>query len=259
MSEDTQETSGQRWKIKIEYFGRDFCGWQKQPEVISVQSVLEEALYKISGETIKTIAAGRTDSGVHALGQVVHFDMIKTIKPQRILYGLNYHLKQYDVAVLSAEAVEPDFHARFSAKERSYIYRILCRPACPVVDKGRVWWIKHQLNMDAMQEAANVLIGEHDFTSFRASLCQSKSPVKTIDEITFSRKEVINGGYEIVMFVKARSFLHHQVRNIIGTLKLVGEGKWTAEDVRSALEAKTRCKAGPTAPPEGLYFLEVFY
>ncbi len=249
----------QRWKVVIEYNGRAFCGWQKQYDAISVQSALEEAIFKMSGERVDTVAAGRTDSGVHALAQVAHFDLEKEMDPERVMRAINHHIKPNPVAILSAEPVESDFHARFSAKKRSYIYRILCRPAEPILDDNRVWWVRHNLDVDAMQKAADILVGHHDFTSFRTVICQSKSPVKTIDLIHFTKKELRTGGYEIEMFIKARSFLHHQVRNIIGTLKLVGEGKWSAEDVRIALEAKDRSAAGPTAPSDGLYFFEVDY
>lgn len=259
MDNQNEDSQKQRWKLMVEYDGRDFCGWQKQFDVISVQTALEEAIYNMSGERVETVAAGRTDSGVHALAQIVHFDLEKQMEPERVMRAINYHIQPHAAVVLSAEPVASDFHARFSAKSRSYIYRILCRPAYPVIDHGRVWWIKHNLDMKAMQEASKVLLGKHDFTSFRTVICQAKSPVKSIDEIVFSRKERDTGGYELEMFIKARSFLHHQVRNIIGTLKLVGEGKWTSDDVKKALEAKDRAAAGPTAPPDGLYFLDVDY
>lgn len=249
----------QRWKIILQYDGRPFCGWQRQKDGVSVQSALEEAIVKFSGETVKTHAAGRTDSGVHALGQCVHFDLDKPTEADTVQSALNAHLKHYPISVLKCEAVEADFHARFSARKRAYIYKILCRRAPPVFEQGRVWHIKHALDVEAMQAGANYLIGHHDFSSFRAILCQAKSPVKTIDDIRFSVDDRGIEGLWIDMYIEARSFLHHQVRNIIGNLKMVGEGKWPPEKIKDVLEARDRTLAGPTGSPDGLYFLKVGY
>lgn len=243
-----------RWKLTLEYDGGPFVGWQRQITGLSVQEVLENALQKIAGEPVTAIAAGRTDAGVHALGQVAHADIDKKRSAKDVRDGLNFHLRPHPVSVLNAEAVDESFHARTSAKERRYLFRILNRRSPPALDAGRVWFIPYALDAAAMHEAAQVLIGQHDFTSFRATECQAKSPIKTLDELTITRR-----GEEIEVLARARSFLHHQVRNMVGTLALVGQGKWTARQVEKALQAKNRSKAGPTAPPEGLYFLSVRY
>ncbi len=243
-----------RWKLTLEYDGGAFVGWQRQDNGPSVQAALEEAVFRLSGEWITAQAAGRTDSGVHATGQVVHFDMAKPLPMDTVRDALNHHLRPRPVAVLAAEAVGEDFHARFAAAGRGYLYRILNRRPPPVLERGRVWWVPVPLDAEAMAAGARHLVGKHDFTSFRASECQAASPVKTLDDLAVSRE-----GEEIRIVARARSFLHHQVRNIVGTLKLVGEGKWTPEEVRRALDARDRRAAGPTAPPEGLYLTEVRY
>jgi len=243
-----------RWKLILEYDGRPYVGWQRQDNGPSVQRELEEAITRLSGETAGTIAAGRTDAGVHALGQVAHFDLEKTFAADRLRAGLNHHLSGKGIAVLSAEEVDGEFSARISAKSRSYVFRILDRRAPPTFERGLIWHVKHRLDAEAMDRAAKVLLGNHDFTSFRASICQAKSPVKTLD-----RLDVIRHGDEIRVHTTARSFLHHQVRNMVGTLELVGRGKWTADDVARALDAKDRSAAGPTCPPDGLYFERVVY
>ena len=243
-----------RWKITLEYDGSGFVGWQKQDNGLSVQQVLEEAVAGFSQEQVAVFAAGRTDSGVHALGQVAHFDLEKDSDAETVRNGLNYHCKPHSVAVLQAEAVDADFHARFSAKSRQYLYRILNRRAPPKLDAGRVWHVSAPLDARAMHEAAQALVGEHDFTSFRAAVCQADSPVKTLDALDVSRL-----AEEVHITASARSFLHNQVRIMAGTLKQVGEGKWSAGDVRDALEARDRAAAGPTAPPDGLYLLKVGY
>lgn len=243
-----------RYKLTLEYDGGPFIGWQRQDNGMSVQQALEDAVTGFCGETVTVNGAGRTDSGVHALGQVAHIDIVRDTEPERLRDALNFHLKPHPVAVLRAEAVGGDFHARFSATARAYRYRVLNRRPPPVIARGRVWWVAHALDAQAMHDAAKVLLGRHDFTTFRASLCQAPSPVKTLD-----RLEVMRHGEEIVIEARARSFLHHQVRNIVGTLKLVGEAKWTADDVRRALEARDRAAGGPTAPPDGLYLTDVFY
>jgi len=198
--------------------------------------------------------AGRTDAGVHALGQVAHVDIEKDTDGSTVRDALNFHLRGLPVTVLAAEEVDRQFHARFSARERSYLFRILDRRPPPAVDAGRVWWVPVALDAGAMHEAAQALIGNHDFSSFRAAQCQADSPVKTLDELRVTR-----AGDEIHIQVRARSFLHHQVRNFAGTLKLVGEGKWSAADIAAILAAKDRTRAGPTAPPEGLYLVKVGY
>ena len=243
-----------RYKLLLEYDGTPFVGWQRQANGVSVQEVVEEALRRLCGEHLAVTAAGRTDAGVHALGQVAHADLTKDWPPAKVREALNFHLKPHPVAVRAAEVVAGDFNARLSAKRRTYLYRILDRRAPPALDRHRVWHVGKKLDAEAMHEAAQVLVGRHDFTSFRASLCQAKSPVKTLD-----RLDVARAGEEIRVTAVARSFLHHQVRNMVGTLKLVGEGKWTHGDVAAALAARDRTKAGPTAPPQGLYLVEVSY
>ncbi len=243
-----------RYKLVIEYDGTGFVGWQRQTNGLSVQEALERAAHGFCGEAVTAFAAGRTDAGVHALGQVVHVDIARETDTDTVRDALNAHLRPAPVAVLSAEAVPDDFHARFSAIGRSYLYRIVNRRAPLALDRDRAWQVAIDLDADAMHDAAQVLVGRHDFTSFRASLCQAKSPVKTLD-----RLDVVRNGDEIAIRAGARSFLHHQVRNMVGTLKLVGEGKWTRDDVAAALAACDRAAAGPTAPACGLYLTEVVY
>lgn len=243
-----------RFKLTIEYDGGPFVGWQRQDTGISVQSALEEAIFRFSGERAAATAAGRTDAGVHALGQVAHIDLDRPREADTVRDAINFYLKPLPVAILQAEEVAGDFHARFSARARAYVYRIVCRRAPVAVDAGRVWWVRVALDAGAMAEGAKRLLGTHDFTSFRASVCQSASPVKTLD-----RLDVVREGNEIHIYAGARSFLHHQVRNMVGTLKWVGEGKWTPDDVTRALEARARAQAGPTAPAEGLYLTAVTY
>lgn len=243
-----------RWKLLLEYDGGAFVGWQRQDNGPSVQAALEAAAFALSGERIDVQAAGRTDSGVHATGQVAHLDLGKDFSADTVRDALNHHLRPLPAAVLSAEAVAPDFHARFSATGRSYLYRIVNRRPPLVLDRGRAWWVPMPLDAGAMAAGAAHLIGKHDFTSFRASECQAASPVKTLDSL-----EITRDGEEIRITAAARSFLHHQIRNIAGTLKLVGQGKWTPEDVARALAARDRAAAGPTAPPDGLYLTGVRY
>lgn len=243
-----------RWKILIEYDGGKFVGWQRQANGPSVQQALEEAVEGFSGEQVLVQGAGRTDSGVHALGQVAHLDLEKPMEARKIREAINYHLKPHAIAVLEAEEVSEDFHARFSATGRAYLYRILDRRPPPTLDRGKVWHVNKRLDAEAMHDAAQVLIGNHDFTSFRAKECQAESPVKTLDRLDIERV-----GDEIHVHVAARSFLHHQVRNFVGTLRQVGDGRWTKEDVKQALEARHRSAAGPTAPACGLYLTTVTY
>jgi tRNA pseudouridine38-40 synthase len=243
-----------RYKLIVEYDGRPFCGWQRQSERLSVQQALEEAIGRFSGETAVTQAAGRTDAGVHALGQVVHFDLERAWDPFRVREALNYHLKPHPVAVLEAEAVGPEFEARFSATWRSYEYLILNRRARPALDDGKVWHVPVPLEVEPMHRAALLILGRHDFSTFRAAECQANSPIRTLDMFTVSRE----GDY-VAVRAKARSFLHSQVRSMVGSLKLVGEGKWRPEDFRAALDAAERSRCGPLAPPDGLYLTAVGY
>lgn len=243
-----------RYKLIIEYDGGPFCGWQRQDNGPSVQGVLEAAVKAYCGETVTAHASGRTDAGVHALGQVAHIEIDRDDPPLRVMGALNAHMRPQPVSVVSVERVSDDFHARFSCFGRSYLYRIINRRARLALEDGRAWWIGRPLDADAMHAAAQVLVGTHDFTSFRAVQCQASTPVKTVEQITIERH-----GDLIEMRCAARSFLHHQVRNIIGTLSLVGEGKWTLADVQAALDARDRAKGGPTAPPQGLYFVAARY
>ena len=243
-----------RYRLLIEYDGSPFCGWQRQAGQPSVQQALEEAIARFSGETVVTQAAGRTDTGVHALGQVAHFDLSKEWDPFRIGEALNFHLKPDPVAILSVGQVDESFEARFSAKGRHYEYRILNRRARPALERKHVWHVVHDLDAEAMHEAAQTALGLHDFTTFRAAECQAKSPVKTLD-----RLDVRRAGDEVVVTASARSFLHHQVRSLVGSLKLVGEGKWRVADFKSALDAAERARCGPLAPPDGLYLTRVDY
>jgi len=243
-----------RYRLTVEYDGRPFAGWQRQENAPSVQGALEEAIFRLSGERVTVHGAGRTDSGVHALGQAAHFDLVKEFAGGKIRDALNHHLKPAPVAVLEAAAAPQDFSARFSATARHYLYRILCRRAPAALDAGRVWHVVRALDADAMHAAAQALTGQHDFTTFRAAECQAKSPVKTLDRLDVSRV-----GDEVHVNASARSFLHNQVRSIVGSLKLVGEGKWMPRDMKRALDARDRAECGPVAPPEGLYLVRVDY
>jgi len=244
----------QRYKITLEYDGTGLAGWQKQKDHPSVQQHLEEAIEKFCQEKVDTVAAGRTDAGVHARGQVAHFDLNKEHDIRNVQHGINYHLDGLPISVLSAEKVNQDFSARFSATKRHYRYHIINRSAPLALNKNRAWHVPKALDINSIRQAAELLLGNHDFTSFRATECQAKSPVKTLDEITVTQDE------ESIYFdISAKSFLHHMVRNIVGTLTLVGHAKWTKENVQSALEGKDRTLAGPTAPACGLYFMRVDY
>ncbi len=243
-----------RYRITVEYDGGPFCGWQMQDNGPSVQAALTAALKKLSGEDVQVFGAGRTDAGVHALGQVAHFDLSATWPEDKVRDGLNFHLKPAPVAVLEAAEVEDDFHARFSAIGRHYLYRIISRRPPLTVERGRAWRVSKPLDVAAMHDAGQVLSGTHDFTTFRSAHCQAKSPVKSIDRVSVTRD-----GEAILIEVSARSFLHNQVRSIVGSLKMVGEGAWTPEDFKSALEAADRSRCGPVAPPDGLYLTQVDY
>jgi len=248
----------QRYKLTIEYDGSSFVGWQRQKNGLGVQEVLEKAVEKFCGEMVTVFGSGRTDAGVHAFAQIAHFDIEKETEGITVRDALNHHLKQGKISVLSAEAVDEEFHSRFSAKQRAYVYRMVSRRAPITYDQGRVWWVPVKLDVAAMQEASQVLLGKHDFSTFRGSECQANGPVKTLDAISVERIDY-SGGDEIQIRVRARSFLYRQVRNFAGSLKLVGEGRWTVADFKTAFEAADRTKGGPTAPPEGLYFVEAIY
>lgn len=243
-----------RYKLTLEYDGSPFVGWQFQENGPSVQGALEEAAFKLSGEKVTAHAAGRTDAGVHAYGMVAHIDLHKEFHEDKVRDGLSQHLKPSPVVILNAEQVDENFHARFSCTGRAYEYRIINRRARLTIDAGRAWRIGQPLDAAAMDIAAQALVGKHDFTTFRAAACQARSPVKTLNEITVTR-----AGDEIFMRCAARSFLHNQVRSFAGTLVEVGRGKWRAEDVKAALEAKDRARCAPVAPAEGLYFVRAEY
>lgn len=243
-----------RFRLDIEYDGGPFVGWQRQENGLSIQQCLEQAVTATVQETCVLYGAGRTDSGVHATGQVAHVDIAKPIEADRLMAALNFHLKPNPIAVTNCAVVTDDFHARFSAIGRAYLYRIICRRSPPVIERGHVWWLPQPVDAAAMHLAAQRLIGTHDFSTFRASQCQSPSAVKTL-----GRLDVTQMGDEIRIVAEARSFLHHQVRNMVGTLRLVGDGKWSADDVSTALAARDRALGGPTAPPDGLYLTRVDY
>jgi tRNA pseudouridine38-40 synthase len=243
-----------RFRLSVEYDGRPFMGWQRQVHGPSVQQALEEAVKAITGEDSAVHGAGRTDAGVHALAMAAHVDIAKPITAFRLADGLNAKLRPQPVAVLAAQEVADDWHARFSCVGRRYVYRIVNRRAPLALDSGRAWRVPVVLHADAMNNAAQALVGRHDFTTFRSVHCQSASPVKTLDRLTVRRF-----GEVIEIEAAARSFLHHQVRSMVGCLELVGQGKWEARDLKAALEAKDRAALGFNAPPDGLYFAEALY
>jgi tRNA pseudouridine38-40 synthase len=243
-----------RWALLIEYDGTGFAGWQRQAHDLSVQAVLEAAASRLDGAPVASIVAGRTDAGVHAEGQVVHLELKRAITGDKLASALNFHMKPHRVSILRAAEVPPDWSARFSATGRRYRYVILNRAARPALAQGRVWHVRPALDEAAMRLGAAELLGRHDFTSFRATSCQAKSPIRTLDELG-----VMRDGERIVIEAAARSFLHHQVRNMVGSLKLVGEGRWMPGRMGEALRARDRAAAGPTAPPEGLTLVGVRY
>jgi tRNA pseudouridine38-40 synthase len=243
-----------RYRLTIEYCGTGLVGWQRQPNGLSVQEALETAIGRFSGATVTVFGAGRTDAGVHALAQIAHMDLPRESAPEVIRNALNHYLRPRAVSVLSVEPAPLDFDARHSATGRHYLYRILNRRAPPALERGRVWHVAPPLDLAAMREGARHLVGHHDFSTFRDSQCQALSPVKTLDALDLSRVDE-----EIHIAAKARSFLHHQVRNMAGTLELVGLGRWRPEDVARALAARDRRAGGPTAPAEGLCLVAVRY
>jgi tRNA pseudouridine38-40 synthase len=248
-----------RYALQIEYHGGPFAGWQRQAGGLpSVQAAVETALGKLEPGPHTIAAAGRTDAGVHATAQVAHVDLIRDWEPFRLASALNAHLRPDPVAILAASRVPDDFHARFSATGRRYTFRLVARRAPVTHDKGLVWQVPSRLDVRAMQAGAAELIGNHDFTTFRSTLCQAKSPVKTLDRIAIT-EHPFPGGIEYRFDLAARSFLHNQVRSIVGTLERVGAGAWTADDVRTALEARDRAACGPVSPPQGLYLVGVTY
>ena len=243
-----------RYKLTIEYNGAPYQGWQWQDHGPSVQGAIEEAGAKLNSAPVTVYGSGRTDSGVHALAQVAHMDLDKDIRQDKVRDAMNFHLRDHPISILDAEKVHDEWHARFDAIERRYLYRVIDRRPRLALDKGRVWRIPVKLDADAMHAAAQALIGQHDFSTFRDTQCQSKSPVKTIDEIS-----VLRAGAEIHCHFRARSFLHKQVRSFVGTLVEVGMDKWDSEDVQAALVARDRKECGPVGPPDGLYLTQVIY
>lgn len=247
-----------RYALLVEYDGGPFSGWQRQVGLASVQGAIEDALAKLEPRAHRIAAAGRTDAGVHARGQVAHCDMDKNWDPFRLSEAVNYHLKPAPVAIRACVAVGDDWHARFTATERRYLFRILCRRAPLTLEAGQVWRVGLALDVDAMQEAAKRLVGHHDFTTFRSTICQARSPLKTLDRLDIHKVDT-DAGPEVHFDVRARSFLHNQVRSIVGTLERVGAGRWSPDDVSAALEARERAACGPVSPPEGLYLMGVGY
>jgi len=247
-----------RYALKIEYDGSPFVGWQRQRSQVSVQGSIETALSKLENKEHKIAGAGRTDAGVHARSQVAHCDLDKEWQPFRLSEALNFHLRPLPIAVIDCALVNSDWHARFSALERKYLFRLLVRRAPSTHEAGLVWQIGHSLDLSKMLEASKYLLGKHDFTTFRSSMCQAKSPIKTLDELKIDR--IIGwSGDEFRFQLRARSFLHNQVRSFVGTLERVGAGSWSPFDVKKALEAKDRSACGPVSPPQGLYLTDVVY
>lgn len=250
----------------MEYDGRNYAGFQIQKDIITVQEELQKAIKNFCQQDISVTVAGRTDSGVHALGQVCHFDLdykhndgsAREMSGHAIAKAINAHLMPKPIVILKAEKVRDDFHARFGAKHKLYTYKVINRPYPLALDQGRAWWRKTKLDINAMKKGAKHFLGQHDFTSFRDTECQAKSPIRTVDACDIETRDIM-GGTEILFHVRGMSFLHHQVRNMVGTLTFVGEGKWKPEDISKAIEAKDRTAGGPTAPPDGLYLVSIDY
>ena len=247
-----------RYALKIEYDGAPFVGWQRQQSQVSVQGSIEKALSNLENKEHAITGAGRTDAGVHAKCQVAHCDLEKEWEPFRLSEALNFHLRPLPIAVIDCAIVDKEWHARFSALERKYLFRLRVRRAPSTHEAGLVWRIGHSLDLSKMIEASKYLLGKHDFTTFRSSICQAKSPIKTLDEIKIDRIEGWSGD-EFRFQLRARSFLHNQVRSFVGTLERVGAGSWDPADVKKALEAKDRSACGPVSPPHGLYLTDVVY
>ncbi len=243
-----------RYKLTIEYHGGDYCGWQRQENGRSVQQAIEEALFKFSGQTLVIQGAGRTDAGVHASGQVAHVDLAKAWRTDQVRDACNAYLRHHRVAIISVEVVDETFEARFSAIKRHYVYRILNRRAPSVLERGLVWHVARRLDAGAMHEAAQVMLGRHDFSTFRDAECQANSPIRTLDAIDVSRN-----GEIIEVRVSALSFLHRQVRSMVGSLEHVASGKWSQADFISAFESRQRSRCGQVAPSDGLYLTRVDY
>ena len=243
-----------RYKLIVEYDGTGFTGWQRQANGPSIQAALEDAVFGFSGEAVRVYGAGRTDAGVHALGQCAHLELVREMEPPKLRDALNAHLRPHPIAVLEAARAVDDFDARRHARLRTYRYRIINRPAPLALERARAWHVRPVLDLEAMQEAARHLIGRHDFSTFRAAECQAKSPLKTLDRLDLWRQ-----GEEILVEAEARSFLHNQVRAMVGTLALVGRGRWSASHVAAARDARDRTKGGPNAPPHGLCLVRVAY
>ena len=247
-----------RYALKIEYMGTYFHGWQRQKNLQTVQGEINTALKRLDPRCNGVTGAGRTDAGVHATGQVAHLDLEKNWDLTRLKYALNFYLKPKLIAIVGVAKVDANFHSRFSAIKRHYLFKIMNRAAPLTLEKNRFWHVGRPLDIESMEQAASYLIGKHDFTTFRSSLCQAKSPVKSIDQITISKMVSISGT-TIEVQLEARSFLHNQVRSIVGTLEKVGSKVWSPERVQSALASKNRSKCGPVAPPSGLYLIHVDY
>lgn len=255
----------QRYCFTIEYDGTNYSGWQRQEQahLKTIQGEIERAIHAFSGQTVTVQCAGRTDAGVHAWAQKAHVDLedfTRAMQPFEITKAINAHLRPQPISIIHTETVAEDFHARFKAKNKLYVYRILNRQSAPVIDQNRIWHIRRPLDAAAMHEAAQILIGKHDFTTFRDSECQANTPIRTLDRLAVTTHEYgPHGATEIRIEAEAQSFLHHMIRNLAGTLALVGEGKWTTQDLKTALAAKDRTKGGPTAPAQGLYLKHIKY
>ncbi len=262
-SEEMPESGLTRYKITLEYNGHGYAGWQRQPDVLSIQQVVEEAINGFTNQNVSIIVAGRTDAGVHARGQVFHVDLKPFSKPMdefAVLKAINAYLRPHPIAIINVQIAGEDFHARFSATNKLYRYRIINRPGSPALERELCWHIGKTLDIDAMREGAKYLLGHHDFSTFRAAECQAKTPMRTLNRLDIIERPYDTcGGQEIIIETEAQSFLHHQVRNMVGTLSLVGLGKWQPKDIKTALQAKDRSKGGPTSPADGLYLMRVDY